>query len=469
MIIPVLLAGGSGNRLWPLSRELCPKQCIKLTNSDFTLIQDTLLRVSRSGFTEKPIIVCNNEHRFLVAQQIEELALDADIILEPAARNTAPAVALSAFEALSRSADAQILVLPADHLINEQQSFAKTVTFAHQSMNSRLLAFGVVPRYPETGYGYIEAQTYGELSAISAFHEKPALKQAQDYLQAGNYYWNSGMYLFPAQLFLQELKAFEPALYDAVAESYHSKYTDLDFIRAGEEAFKRAESVSVDVAVMERTKAGMVMPYSGDWSDVGSWDSVHQTQPQDDNGNVCVGDVLLEATKNSYINSAGRLIATVGVNNLAIVDTADALLVMDRNSSQDVKKIVQQLKDLHRTEHRLPQNSYRVWGSVETVNLGKHYQIKHVMIKPGGEIALQVHKYRSEHWVIVSGTAEVSLAGELHTFTENDSVHIRSGDVHSIKNIGTSVLEIIEVQTGTRIDEEDIVRFTNNYLPGDDR
>lgn len=464
MIIPVLLAGGSGNRLWPLSRELCPKQCIKLTNSDFTLIQDTLLRVQRGGFTEKPVVVCNNEHRFLVAQQIEELGIRADVILEPAARNTAPAVALAAFVALQRDPDVKMLVLPADHLINDQVSFGQTISTAHQSTEAELVAFGVVPRYPETGYGYIEAESYGRQCRILAFHEKPALEQAQKYLEAGNYYWNSGMYLFPARLFLDELKTFEPELFEAVAQSYAARYTDLDFIRAGEEEFNRSPSISVDVALMERTRRGVVMPYDGDWSDVGSWDSVHQTQSRDESGNVCIGDVLLEKTSNSYINSQNRLVATVGVDNLAVVDTPDALLVMDRAYSQDVKKIVQQLKQQGRTEHRLPQKAYRLWGSVETVNLSKHYQIKHVMIKPGGEIALQVHQYRSEHWVIIAGTAEVSLAGNVQTFHENDSVHIRSGDVHSIKNVGTDVLEIIEVQTGSYIDEEDVVRFTNNYL-----
>ncbi|UTF60748.1 mannose-1-phosphate guanylyltransferase/mannose-6-phosphate isomerase [Gilvimarinus sp. DA14] len=447
-----------------MSRELCPKQCIKLTNSDFTLIQDTLLRVKHSGFTEPPIIVCNNEHRFLIAQQIQELDVEADILLEPAARNTAPAIALAAFAALSRNPDARLLVLPADHLISDKGSFTEAVIAANKSLNDQLLAFGVVPKYAETGYGYIEASSYGELSAISAFHEKPSLDRAQEYLEAGNYYWNSGMYLFPAQLFLRELNSLEPSLYIAVRESYEARYTDLDFIRAGEEAFKRAKNISVDVAVMERTQRGMVMPYVGDWSDVGSWDSVHQTQPQDDDGNVCIGDVLLEQTHNSYINTSNRLVAAVGVDNLAVIDTPDALLVMNRTHSQDVKSIVQQLKQLGRTEHRIPQHSYRPWGSVETVNLGKQYQIKHVMIKPGGVIALQVHQYRSEHWVIVSGTAEVNLAGEVCTFSENDSVHIRSGDVHSIKNIGSDVLEIIEVQTGTFIDEADVVRFTNNYL-----
>lgn len=468
MIIPVLLAGGSGNRLWPLSRELYPKQCINLTGGNQTLIQQTVSRIHACKLSQDPIIVCNNEHRFLIAQQLTELGASGEILLEPAARNTAAAVALAAFEALERSSAAKILVLPADHVIEDTEAFCEAIALADALADEgKLVTFGVVPSYPEPGYGYIEATQYGEVSSIGAFHEKPDVETAKKYLAAGNYYWNSGMFLFPARVFVDELKRFEPEIYEAVAESIATKYVDLDFIRAGESAFEKAPSVSVDVAVMERTDLGMVVPYRGDWNDVGSWSSVYDTQSKDENGNVVQGDVILHDTENSFVRSQARLVSAVGVTDLAIIDTPDALLVMNRHRAQDVKEVVAQLKASGRSEHRRHSVVYRPWGSVETVNIGTHYQVKHVMIKPGARIALQVHHHRAEHWIVVSGTAEVTVGDKTDILRENESVYIRVGDVHSLRNCGDQPLDIIEVQTGDCFGEDDVVRFTNNYLPGE--
>lgn len=464
MIIPVLLAGGSGNRLWPLSRELYPKQCINLTCDDKSLIQQTLERVGNFNACGEAIVVCNTQHRFLIGQQLADSGFSAKVILEPLAKNTAPAIALAALEAQSRDPDAILVVLPADHLIEDQTAFNLALQQAvDKAYDNKLIAFGVVPKYPETGYGYIEAVNYGEISAIKAFHEKPDIVTARHYLTSGRHYWNSGMYVFKTSVFLQEMQDLQPQLYQSVVDAMQKKYADLDFIRVDEAAFSRCPSVSIDSGLMEQTENGVVVPYSGDWSDVGSWDSVYDIQDKDSSGNVLQGDIMLHNVTNSLIRSGERLVAAVGVDNLAIIDTPDALLVMSRPQAQDVKHIVTALKQKGRSEHRAHTRVHRPWGSYERLRIGHHYQIKHVNIKPGEHIAMQVHHHRAEHWIVVSGTAEVSIAGEKKRVKENESIYIRVGDVHSLHNPEDEVLEIIEVQTGDYLGEDDIVRFTDNY------
>ncbi|MDO3385012.1 mannose-1-phosphate guanylyltransferase/mannose-6-phosphate isomerase [Gilvimarinus sp. SDUM040013] len=470
MIVPVLLAGGAGNRLWPMSRELFPKQCLNLTDANASLIQKTLMRVEACGIDARPIIVCNNDHRFLIAQQVSEMGKLCDILLEPAARNTAPAIALAAAFAAKQYPGATVLALPADHLIDNVDAFSAAIDKGLASAKEgKIVTFGVVPQYPETGYGYIEAQSFGDVSDIRAFHEKPDRATAEGYMAAGNYYWNSGMFLFDSGALLQEVEHYEPEIYRCISKSLDNKYVDLDFVRAEEESFKRSPSLSIDVAVMERTKRGVVVPYDGDWSDIGSWDSVLDALPKDKAGNAALGDVIVEDTKDSLIYSTSRLVSTLGVNNLAIIDTQDALLVMDINKGQGVKEIVSQIKQSGRSEHRRHALVHRPWGSVEVMNLGEHYQVKHVRVKPAASIALQVHKYRAEHWVVVEGEAEVSVGGTTRKLCKNESVYIEAGDVHSLRNTSNAILEIIEVQTGDYFGDDDVVRFTNNYIESRDQ
>lgn len=465
MIVPILLAGGSGNRLWPLSRELYPKQCLNLTEPNLSLIQKTLERVEACGITTRPVIVCNNEHRFLIAQQLSEMGKSCDILLEPAARNTAPAIALAAAFVAETYPGASILALPADHLIENIPVFSDVINAGLEyAQCGKLVTFGVVPQYAETGYGYIEAAQFGRASDIAAFHEKPDEVTAQAYVEAGNYYWNSGMFLFQAASMLKEIERFEPQIYRCVTESLERKYVDLDFIRAEEASFEQSPSVSIDVAVMERTANGVVVPYTGDWSDIGSWDSVLEALPKDDKGNAILGDAIVTDTENSLVYSSSRLVSTIGLNNLAVIDTADALLVMDMAKGQDVKKIVAHLKASGRSEHHRHTLVHRPWGSVEMMNLGEHYQVKHVRVKPGASISLQVHKYRAEHWVVVEGEAEVNVGGSVQYLSKNESIYIEAGDVHSLRNTSEVTLEIIEVQTGDYFGDDDVVRFTNNYI-----
>lgn len=467
MIVPVLLAGGSGNRLWPLSRELFPKQCLSLTDADESLIQKTLRRVEACGIGSRPVVVCNNDHRFLIAQQVSDIHKSCDILLEPAARNTAPALALAAAYVAEQYPGASILALPADHVIENVQAFEQAVSEGLAfSRQGKIVTFGVIPQYPETGYGYIEAQKFGVASAIHAFHEKPDEETAKRYLEAGNYYWNSGMFLFEAETLLNEVKKYEAKIYECVTESLARKYVDLDFIRVEESSFEQAPSVSIDVAVMERTELGVVVPYGGDWSDIGSWDSVLGVLSKDHAGNAVLGDAIVSDTENSLIYSSSRLVTTLGLKNLAVIDTQDALLVMDMNKGQGVKDLVAEIKRSARSEHRRHCLVHRPWGSVEVMNIGEHYQVKHVRVKPGASISLQVHKHRAEHWVVVQGEAEVNIGGDIKKLVKNESVYIEAGDVHSLRNLSDTTLEIIEVQTGDYFGDDDVVRFTNNYLEG---
>lgn len=464
MIIPVLLAGGVGSRLWPISRELFPKQCINLTRSDRSLVQQTVERAQKANLTEAPILVCNDEHRFLIAQQMADMGAQSDIILEPEGRNTAPAIALAAFQALARDPEATLVVLPADHVIENIQAFEAALNQAISgAADDKLVTFGVKPTYPETGYGYIEAEQVGAVSPVKAFREKPDLETAKTYVSAGNYYWNSGMFVFKARVYLEELKARQPAIYDAVERAMANKYADLDFVRVDAQAFAESPSDSIDYAIMEHTECALVVPYEGDWSDIGAWSALYDLSDKDADDNVLQGDVMsLDATGN-LIRAEHRLVAAVGVQDLAIIETDDAVAVMPRDRAQDIKHIVNRIKAEGRSEHQVHATVHRPWGSYKTINAGPRHQVKRITVKPGEKLSVQMHHHRAEHWVVVHGTANVTLGEETTLLSENESIYIPIGTVHALENPGKIPLELIEVQTGTYLGEDDIVRFTDRY------
>ena len=464
MIIPVLLAGGVGSRLWPLSRELYPKQCINLFDPLKSLIQQAAERAQAVGIDAAPIVVCNDEHRFLIAQQMADLNITADIVLEPEGKNTAPAIALAAFQALSRDAEAMLLILPADHVIRDHQLFASAVEQAVElAQAGKLVTFGVQPTYPETGYGYIQAVDKGVVSVVQAFKEKPDAATAQQYLDAGGYYWNSGMFVFGAQHYLDELKLLAPAIYAAVAEAFAGRQPDLDFVRIDAQAFAQSPADSIDYAIMEKTTQAMVVPYAGDWNDIGAWAALYDLNEKDADNNVLSGDVLTHEAHGNYIRAESRLVAVIGVDDLAIVETKDAIAVVPRHRAQDVKLIVDQLKALGRSEHEMHTKVHRPWGSYEGIDRGSRHQVKNIRVKPGEKVSVQMHHHRAEHWIVVSGSANVTIGETTQLLTENQSVYIPVGVVHALENPGKIPLELIEVQTGSYLGEDDIVRFTDRY------
>lgn len=464
MIVPVLLAGGVGSRLWPMSRELFPKQCINLVDPEKSLIQQTVLRAQKVGLMADPIIVCNDEHRFLIAQQMADLAISANIILEPEGRNTAPAIALAALQALSRDPESVLVILPADHVIKNSEAFAEAIEAAvAEAQQGKIVTFGVRPTYPETGYGYIHAQVKDRVSALEAFKEKPDLATAEQYVAEGGYYWNSGMFVTSAQTYLDELKNYQPAMFAAVSKAYEGSTTDLDFLRVDAAEFAKAPDDSIDYAIMEKTAKAMVVPYEGDWSDIGAWAALYDLNDKDDEGNVHQGDVLTHASYNNFIRAESRLVAAVGVSDLAIVETPDAVVVVPRDKAQDVKHIVNKLKASGRSEHHIHRKAYRPWGSYEGVDQGRRHQVKNIQVKPGEKLSVQMHHHRAEHWVVVSGTANVTIGEETKMVAENESVYIPLGAVHALENPGKILLELIEVQTGSYLGEDDIVRFTDRY------
>lgn len=466
LIIPVLLAGGVGSRLWPMSRELFPKQCINLVDPEKSLIQQTAERSVESGLAEAPIVVCNDEHRFLIAQQLADSGLNADLILEPEGRNTAPAIALAALQAVTRSEDAILAVLPADHVIQNHALFGEAInTAVNEAKSGKIVTFGVKPTYPETGYGYIQAEEASAQGAskIHSFKEKPDLETAQHYLAEGGFYWNSGMFVFSAKTYLEELKTLQPEMFKAVDQAFKGHKRDLDFIRVDTEAFAKSPSDSIDYAIMEKTDKAVVVPYTGDWNDIGAWAALYDLNEKDENGNVHQGDVLTHDSRNNFIRSESRLVAAVGVEDLAIVETVDAVAVVPRDRAQDVKHIVKQLKELGRTEHQVHTKVYRPWGSYESIDNGTRHQVKNIQVKPGEKLSVQMHHHRAEHWIVVSGTANVTIGEETQMLSENESVYIPIGAVHALENPGKIPLELIEVQTGSYLGEDDIVRFTDRY------
>ncbi|MBF0469519.1 MAG: mannose-1-phosphate guanylyltransferase/mannose-6-phosphate isomerase [Desulfamplus sp.] len=526
MIIPLVLAGGSGTRLWPLSRELFPKQLLNLTD-DGSMLQNTISRLDGLDSVSPPLVVCNEEHRFMVAEQLRAIDIKPlSIILEPVGRNTAPAIAVGAIKALELFKDPVLLVLPADHVINNIQEFHEAVLlgcqYAGQGDNPSgqndalsgfsddrqadvdadmehgcLITFGVIPVGPETGYGYIKkgrdlkhatgsdskvradsisitdsssikdggsiADSKTGASIIERFVEKPDRDTAIAYVESREYFWNSGMFMFKASLILKELETHEPDMLDACINSVKNGKEDLDFFRLESSSFEKSRSESIDYAVMEKTDKGVIIPLGAGWNDLGSWDALWQNGKKDENRNVIRGDVVVSDVKNSYIHAQNRLIAAVGLEDHVIVETKDAVFVAPRNQVQDVKKLVAQLKTGSRGEAVFHSKVFRPWGSYETIDLEQRFQVKRITVKPGAKLSLQKHYHRAEHWTVVSGTAIVTKGDEQIMLTENESAYIPLGTLHRLENPGKIPLELIEVQSGSYLGEDDIVRFDDVY------
>jgi mannose-1-phosphate guanylyltransferase/mannose-6-phosphate isomerase len=463
MLLPVVLSGGAGTRLWPLSRELFPKQLINLQGGDQTLLQATLSRTQGLPDLAPPIIVCNESHRFLVAEQVRSLGVsDARIALEPCARNTAPAIALAALVA---DPNALLLVLPADHVIQRPADFQSAVRRALPIAEAgSLVTFGVVPESPETGYGYIRCgAAQGEAFEIAEFVEKPDRARAESFLAAGGYLWNSGMFLFKAGRYLEELARHAPAMLKAAKAAVAAAKSDLDFLRVEAAAFAASPSDSIDYAVMEKTDSAAVVPMDAGWSDVGSWSSLHESLERDGSGNALRGDVLAEDTTGSFVFSESRLVATVGLRDHVVVETKDAVLVAPKERVQDVKKLVERIKREGRTEHQLHREVHRPWGSYDSIENGPRYQVKRLSVKPGASMSLQLHHHRAEHWIVVAGTARITRGDEVFMLEENQSTYIPLGVKHRIENPGKIELHIIEIQSGSYLGEDDIVRFEDVY------
>lgn len=469
-MIPVILAGGSGSRLWPQSRALYPKQFLALMG-EHTLLQQTLLRLQGLDM-HSPIIVCNEDHRFLVAEQLRQIGIKpAAILLEPFGRNTAPAIALAAIHTLEALSDQPLLVLPADHAIQHADHFRAAIREgARYAERDFLVTFGIEPTQPETGYGYINAAASVALPEgaaqgrrINRFVEKPDLATATRYVESGEYFWNSGMFVFKASTYLDELTTHNKAIADACRAALAGAKHDLDFIRLDKDAFSECPDDSIDYAVMEKTANAVMVPMSAGWSDVGSWSALWALQPKDATGNVVKGDVIARATSNSYLQSGHRLLATLGVDNLVVIDTPDAVLVADMSQIQDVKKIVDQLKQEGRNEYKIHREVYRPWGKYDSIDMGDRFQVKRITVNPGAKLSVQMHHHRAEHWIVVSGTARVTSGEEHYLVTENQSTYIPLGTVHALENPGKIPLEMIEVQSGAYLGEDDIVRFEDKY------
>lgn len=461
VITPVVLSGGSGTRLWPLSRELYPKQLLPLVG-ELTMLQSTVQRLDGLQATA-PVVVCNESHRFLVAEQLRQLGIHPQaIVLEPIGRNTAPAIALAA---LAAEPDALLLVLPADHVIRNVPAFQAAVVAALPAAQvGKLVTFGIVPSAPETGYGYIRrGAAHGAAYQIAQFVEKPDAARAQQFVQSGEYYWNSGMFLFQAGRYLEELAAHAPDIAAATRAAFNSAEPDLDFVRIPKAAFEACRSESIDYAVMEKTAHAVVVPLDAGWSDVGSWDALHQASEADHLGNVSLGDVVSEDSAGCYLYAGSRLVTTVGLRDHVVVETKDAVMVAPRDRVQDVKKLVARLKAEGRYEHSLHREVARPWGSYDSIDSGERFQVKRLMIKPGAVLSLQLHHHRAEHWIVVAGTAQITRGEEVFLLEENQSTYIPLGVKHRVENPGKIPLHIIEVQSGTYLGEDDIVRFEDRY------
>ncbi|MBM4224599.1 MAG: mannose-1-phosphate guanylyltransferase/mannose-6-phosphate isomerase [Gammaproteobacteria bacterium] len=463
MLQCVILSGGSGTRLWPLSRELFPKQLINLQGGDETLLQATLTRTEGLPGLLPPAIVCNENHRFLVAEQVRALGVSgAKVILEPCARNTAPAIALAA---LAADPETLLLVLPADHVIQDKAAFQTAVATAiAMAEQGKLVTFGVVPSAPETGYGYIRCgKSLGQAFHIDRFIEKPDRTTAEGFLTSGGYLWNSGMFLFKASRYLEELAKHAPAILESAREAVSAAKSDLDFLRVDAAAFAKCPSDSIDYAVMEKTDSAAVVPLDAGWSDVGSWSSLHDALDRDASGNALRGDVLSVDTEGSFVLAESRLVATVGVKDHVVVETKDAVLVAPKGRVQDVKKLVEKIKQDGRSEHQLHREVHRPWGSYDSIENGARYQVKRLSVKPGASMSLQLHHHRAEHWIVVAGTARITRGDEVFILEENQSTYIPLGVKHRIENPGKIPLHIIEVQSGSYLGEDDIVRFEDRY------
>ncbi|MGE4546014.1 MAG: mannose-1-phosphate guanylyltransferase/mannose-6-phosphate isomerase [Pedobacter sp.] len=494
-LLPIILSGGAGTRLWPLSRELYPKQLLPLVNNA-TLLQETQLRLNGLQNLAEPLVVCNESHRFMVAEQLRQAGCPAGaIMLEPVGRNTAPAVAVAALQALGAGDDPVLLVLPADHVIVDAETFRGAVVYGNElAQAGKLVTFGIVPTKAETGYGYIRAQKQSlvigdwllvenlkSLTKVSAegdpgkvvndptafaiaeFVEKPDLATAESYLASGDYYWNSGMFMFRASRYLEELEKFAPEMLTCCREALEKAQRDLDFVRLDAEAFAACPKDSIDYAVMEKTAEAVVIPLDAGWSDVGSWSALWEVGPSDVAGNVVRGDVLTHDSRNCYLHSTGRMVAAVGLEDHVVVETADAVLVAPRDRAQDVKAIVEQLKAQGRGEALLHRRVNRPWGSYETIDHCERFQVKRITVNPGASLSLQLHHHRAEHWIVVKGTARITHGEDTVVLSENQSTYIPLGVRHRLENPGLIPLELIEVQSGAYLGEDDIVRFDDKY------
>ena len=472
MMIPVILSGGSGTRLWPLSRSSYPKQFLPITEEK-TLFQLTLERISKlnqelANF-QNPIIVTNENHRFIVAEQLRQQKTAAQILLEPIARNTAPAIAAAAELALSHGEDPVLLILAADHIIEQQEAFNQAVAVGLSAAEAgKLVTFGIVPTAPETGYGYIKSQNKIEKTQLQSypvaqFVEKPNFETAQQYLANGFYLWNSGMFMFKASIYLQELEKFNPSIVKNAKNAIRESKNDLDFVRLDKASFEQCPEDSIDYAVMEKTEHAVVVPLNANWNDVGAWNSVWGVSQKDENGNSLRGDVITHDTHNSLIHAETRLVSTLGLENVVVIETADAVLVADQSKVQDIKKIVEKLKSAQRFEVDQHRKVYRPWGSYDSINSGSRYQVKCIVVNPGQKLSLQMHHHRAEHWIVVNGTAKVRKGDETILLTENQSIYIPLGETHALENPGKVPLELIEVQSGSYLGEDDIVRFEDLY------
>ena len=466
-IVPVILSGGAGSRLWPLSRKALPKQLLALAGKQ-TMIQETAAR-ARGGAFAAPIVISGQDHRFLVAEQLRAAGIDdARIILEPAGRNTAPAAAIAALKVLEDDPEGLLLLMPSDHVIADRQAFQAAVGVAAKAAREgALVTFGIMPTAPHTGYGYIKAGPavagIAGAATVARFVEKPDRATAESYLAEGGYYWNSGMFLFSAAAFLAEMERLEPQMLACCRDALTHAHRDMDFIRLGEVAFLACPSQSIDYAVMEHARNAVVVPADLGWNDVGSWQSLWDIAGKSGDGNALLGDVLTEKARNSYIRSEGPLIAAIGVEDMVIVATKDAVLVSRHDAAQDVKKIVEQLEASGRDQHIFHTVVHRPWGSYECIDSGARFQVKRIVVKPGAKLSLQMHHHRAEHWVVVSGTALVTCGDRQLLVQENESTYIPLGTTHRLENPGKVPLHLIEVQSGAYLGEDDIVRFEDNY------
>jgi len=468
MIVPVILSGGSGSRLWPLSRELNPKQFLPLL-SDESMLQETLQRLQGVDGLAEPVVVCNESHRFLVAEQLRAIGHEQSaIILEPKGRNTAPAISVAALHLQAQQGDPVMLVLPADHVIANLEAFHSTLNIGLDlAEQGKLVTFGIVPDCPETGYGYIQQGDSLNASKlayqVARFVEKPDSETAQNYLDSGEYYWNSGMFMFRCSVLLQELKKFNPEMLSSTEQALHKATHDFDFVRLDKDSFVACPSDSIDYAVMEKTSESVVLPLDANWNDVGAWDALWDIGDKDENGNVVHGDIISDAVSDSYIHAGNRLVAAIGMQDCIIVETADAVLVADKKQAQSVKKVVETLKATQREEAYLHQRVYRPWGSYETLDEESRFKVKRIIVNSGSTLSLQMHHHRAEHWVVVRGTAKITKGDEEFVLTEDQSTYIPLGTTHSLANPGVIPLEIIEIQSGSYLGEDDIVRFSDQY------
>ncbi|QIZ78450.1 mannose-1-phosphate guanylyltransferase/mannose-6-phosphate isomerase [Ferrimonas lipolytica] len=461
-VVPVVLAGGSGTRLWPLSRTQFPKQFLSLVGEQ-TMLQQTILRLNTLS-TSTPMVICNEEHRFIAAEQLRAIDTPATIVLEPCGRNTAPALAIASLLS-SQDDDPLLLVLAADHVIEDTTAFVDSIQRAIPMANSgKLVTFGIVPDSAHTGYGYIRTGAVIDAGhEVAQFVEKPSATVAQQYLDSGEYLWNSGMFLFRASRYLAELNQYRSDIASACEAAVATTESDLDFLRLDNDAFRACPAESIDFAVMERTKDAVVVPLNVGWNDIGAWSALWQVSAKSDEGNVVRGDNLLHDVSGCFLHGEERLIAAVGITDLVVIDTPDVLLVSDRERAQEVKHLVEQLKGQERQELNCHRKVFRPWGYYDSIDTGNRYQVKHITVKPGAKLSVQMHHHRAEHWVVVSGTAKVTNGDKTFLVAENESTYIPIGVVHALENPGKVPLELIEVQSGSYLGEDDIIRFEDNY------